>query len=105
MSTPQVALQVVAMAEILSLAGIELVRLSELYQFIPSNWSCIQLCTFTCSYIIRSVIVCTTNKIQIIITRWVRWAGNIAYMGEIRNAYAMLVGKTTGKIPPGNPTI
>jgi len=30
-----------------------------------------------------------------------RWAGHVARMGEIRNAYKMLVGKPEGKRPFG----
>jgi len=30
----------------------------------------------------------------------VRWAGHVARMEEIRNAYKMLVGKPEGKRPP-----
>jgi hypothetical protein len=32
-----------------------------------------------------------------------RWAGHAARMGERRNAYRILVGKTEGKIPLGRP--
>jgi hypothetical protein len=30
-----------------------------------------------------------------------RWAGHVAYMGEMRNAYRILVGKSEGKRPLG----
>jgi len=32
-----------------------------------------------------------------------RWAGNVASMGELRNAYRMVVGKSEGKRPFGRP--
>jgi hypothetical protein len=41
--------------------------------------------------------------IRIIKARRMRWAGNVARMGERRNAYRLLVGKPEGKMPPGRP--
>jgi hypothetical protein len=35
--------------------------------------------------------------IRIIKSRWMRWAGHVALMGEKRNAYRLLVGKPEGK--------
>jgi hypothetical protein len=35
-------------------------------------------------------------------SRRMRWAGNVALMGEKRNAYSILVEKPEGKIPLGN---
>jgi hypothetical protein len=32
-----------------------------------------------------------------------RWAGNVARMGEKRNAYSILLGKPEGKRPLGRP--
>jgi hypothetical protein len=32
-----------------------------------------------------------------------RWAGNVASMGEKRNAYRILMGKPEGKRPLGRP--
>jgi hypothetical protein len=32
-----------------------------------------------------------------------RWAGHVALMGEMRNAYKILVGKPEGKRPLGRP--
>jgi hypothetical protein len=32
-----------------------------------------------------------------------RWAGHVGRMGEKRNAYRILVGKSEGKIPLGRP--
>jgi hypothetical protein len=34
-------------------------------------------------------------------SRRMRWAGNVAKMGEKRNAYRILVGKPEGKRPLG----
>jgi hypothetical protein len=39
--------------------------------------------------------------IRIIKSRRMRWAGHVARMGEKRNAYRLLVGKTEGKRPLG----
>jgi hypothetical protein len=36
-------------------------------------------------------------------SRRMRWAGNIARMGEKRNAYRILVGKPEGRRPLGRP--
>jgi hypothetical protein len=36
-------------------------------------------------------------------SRWMRWAGHVARMGEPRNAYRILVGKPEGKRPLGRP--
>jgi hypothetical protein len=41
--------------------------------------------------------------IRIIKLRRTRWAGHVARMGEKRNAYRLLVGKTGGKRPLGRP--
>jgi hypothetical protein len=37
--------------------------------------------------------------IRVIKSRRMRWAGHVAHMGEIRNAYNILVGKPEGKRP------
>jgi hypothetical protein len=42
--------------------------------------------------------------IRIIKSRRMRWAGHIARMGEKRNAYRLLVGKSEGMRPLGRPT-
>jgi hypothetical protein len=34
---------------------------------------------------------------------WMRWVGHVAHMGEMRNAYNILVGKLEGKRPVGRP--
>jgi hypothetical protein len=41
--------------------------------------------------------------IRIIKSRRMRWVGHVAQMGEKRNAYRLLVGKTEGKTPLGRP--
>jgi hypothetical protein len=41
--------------------------------------------------------------IRIIKSRRMRWAGRVARMGEKRNAYRLLVGKSEGKRPLGRP--
>jgi hypothetical protein len=41
--------------------------------------------------------------IRIIKSRRMRWAGNVARMGEKRNAYSLLVGNPEGKRPLGRP--
>jgi hypothetical protein len=41
--------------------------------------------------------------IRIIKLRRMRWAGHVARMGEERNVYRLLVGKTEGKRPLGRP--
>jgi hypothetical protein len=41
--------------------------------------------------------------IRIIKSKRMRWTGHVARMGEKRNAYRLLVGKTEGKRPLGTP--
>jgi hypothetical protein len=41
--------------------------------------------------------------IRTIKSRRMRWAGHVARMGEKRNAYRLLVGKSVGKRPLGRP--
>jgi hypothetical protein len=41
------------------------------------------------------------NIIRIVKSRRMRWAGHVARMGEKRNVYRLLVGKTEGKRPLG----
>jgi hypothetical protein len=43
------------------------------------------------------------STIRIIKSRRMRWAGNVARMGDMRNAYRLLVGKPEGKRPLGRP--
>jgi hypothetical protein len=40
---------------------------------------------------------------RIIKSRWMRWVGHVARMGEKRNVYRLLVGKPEGKRPLGRP--
>jgi hypothetical protein len=42
---------------------------------------------------------CSPSIIRIIKSRRMRWAGDVARMGEKRNAYRLLVGKPEGKTP------
>jgi len=37
--------------------------------------------------------------IRVIKSRGMRWAGHVVRIGEVRNAYKVLVGKLEGKIP------
>jgi hypothetical protein len=41
--------------------------------------------------------------IRVIKSRRMRWAGHVAWMGEKRNVYRLLVGKPEGKRPLGRP--
>jgi hypothetical protein len=43
------------------------------------------------------------NVIQEIKSRRMKWAGHVALMGEMRNAYKILVRKPEGKRPYGRP--
>ena len=43
------------------------------------------------------------NIVRVIKSRRMRWAGNVARMGERRDVYRVLVGKTKGKRPLGRP--
>jgi hypothetical protein len=45
----------------------------------------------------------STSIIRIIKSRRMRWAGHVARMGEKRNVYRLLVGKSEGKSPLGRP--
>jgi hypothetical protein len=45
----------------------------------------------------------TPNIIRVIKSRIMRWAGHVARMGEMKNAYKILVGKSEVKIPLGRP--
>jgi hypothetical protein len=45
----------------------------------------------------------SSNIIKIIKSRRLRWAGHVARMGEMRNAYRMSVGKPERKRPLGRP--
>jgi hypothetical protein len=41
------------------------------------------------------------NIIRVITSKGMRWAGHISQMGEMRNAYSILIGKPEGKRPLG----
>ena len=43
------------------------------------------------------------NIVRVIKSRWMRWAGHVARMGERRGAYRVLVGKRKGKRSLGRP--
>jgi hypothetical protein len=43
------------------------------------------------------------NIIRIMKSRRIRWAGHVARMGEMRNAYRILVEKLEGRRPLGRP--
>ena len=45
----------------------------------------------------------SSNIVQVIKSRRMRWAGHVARMGEEREAYRVLVGKPEGKRPLGRP--
>jgi hypothetical protein len=42
-------------------------------------------------------------NIRVIKSRRMRWLGHIACMGEMRNAYRIFIGKSTGKEPHRRP--
>jgi len=44
---------------------------------------------------------CSPNIVQVIKWRRMRWAGNVAHMGEERRVYRVLMGKPEGKRPLG----
>jgi hypothetical protein len=43
------------------------------------------------------------NIVRVIKSRWMRWAGHVARMGEGIGAYKVLVGRPEGKRPLGRP--
>jgi len=43
------------------------------------------------------------NIVRVIKSRRMRWAGHVAFMGEERGVYRVLVGKPEGKRPLGRP--
>jgi hypothetical protein len=43
------------------------------------------------------------NIIRVIKSRRMRWAENLGLMGELKDAYMVLVGKCKGRRPPGKP--
>jgi len=46
---------------------------------------------------------CSPNIVLVIKSRRMRWAGNVARMGEERCVYRVLVGKLEGRRPLGRP--
>jgi len=46
---------------------------------------------------------CSSNIVQVIKSRRIRWTGHVARMGEGRGVYRVLVGKPEGKRPLGRP--
>jgi len=46
---------------------------------------------------------CSPIIVRVIKSRRMRWAGNVARMGERRGVYRVLVGKSEGKRPLGRP--
>jgi hypothetical protein len=45
----------------------------------------------------KSFKTCVSQNIRVIKSRSMRWAGTVARVGEIRNAYKILVGEHEGK--------
>jgi hypothetical protein len=45
----------------------------------------------------------SSNILQVIQSRRMRWAGHVARLGEGRDVYRVLVGKPEGKRPLGRP--
>jgi hypothetical protein len=45
------------------------------------------------------------NIVRVIKLRRMRWAGHVALMGEGRGVYKILVGKTEGRRPLGDPGV
>jgi hypothetical protein len=53
---------------------------------------------------VRSFIICTSSYIiRMIKSRWMRWAGHVASMGKMGNAYKTLVANPEGRRPLGRP--
>ena len=46
---------------------------------------------------------CSPNIVRVIKSRRMRWAGNVALMGEESGVYRALVGKPDGRRPLGRP--
>jgi hypothetical protein len=53
----------------------------------------------------RKKICISPSTIRMIKSRRMRWAGNVAQMGEKRDAHRILVGKPEGKRPLGRPRL
>jgi len=50
-----------------------------------------------------SDLYCSLNIFRVIKSRWMRWAGHVARVGENIGVYRVLVGKPKGKRPLGRP--
>jgi hypothetical protein len=50
-----------------------------------------------------SHLYCSPNIVRVIKSRRIRWAGNVACMGQRRGVYRVLVGKPEGKRLLGRP--
>jgi len=46
---------------------------------------------------------CSPNIVRVVKSRRMSWAGHVAYMGDRRGVYRVLVGKPEGKRPLGRP--
>ena len=49
-------------------------------------------------------VYCSPNIVRVIKSRRMRWARNVARMGEERGVYMVLVGKPEGNRPLGRPS-
>jgi hypothetical protein len=47
----------------------------------------------------------SSNIVRVIKSRRMRWVGHVARMGEGRDVYRVLVGRSEGKRPLGRPTL
>ena len=45
------------------------------------------------------------NKVRVIKSRRLRWAGHVARMDEVRSVFKMLTGKHKGRRPLGRPRL
>jgi len=50
-----------------------------------------------------SDLYCSPHVVRVIKSRRMKWVGNVAQMGESRDVYRVLVGKTERKRPLGRP--
>ena len=48
-------------------------------------------------------VYCSPNIVRMIKSRRMRWAGHVVHMGEKRDVYRVLVGKSKRKSPLGRP--
>ena len=52
-----------------------------------------------------NILYCSPNIVRVIKLRRMRWAGHVGRMGESRDVYRVLVGKSEGNKPLGDPDI